>query len=102
MLGYISLCCHRRRAIYGSVAFMGMMIIVVRRATIVVLLLVNMSHCICSLPAVRTWILINKPETDLVITLRLQMRSLVHRLVKSLLIIRISGGARVKNPRQLI
>lgn len=81
---------------------MGMMIIVVRRATIVVLLLVNMSHCICSLPAVRTWILINKPETDLVITLRLQMRSLVHRLVKSLLIIRISGGARVKNPRQLI
>lgn len=52
-LGY-----HRRRAIYGPVAFMDMMIIVVMRATIVVLLLVNVSHCVCSLPAVRTWILI--------------------------------------------
>lgn len=33
---------------------------------------------------------------------RLQMQSLVHRLVKSLLIVRVSGGARVKNPRRLI
>lgn len=77
---------------------MGMMITVVMSATIVVLLLVNASRCLCSLPAVRTWILINKPEIDLLITLRLHMRSLVHRLVKSLLIIRVSGGARVKNP----
>ena len=52
-LGY-----HRRSAIYGSVAFMGMMIIAVMRAAIIVPLLVNASHCVCSLPAVRTWILI--------------------------------------------
>lgn len=60
---------------------MGMMIMAVMRAAIVVLLLANTSHCVCSLPAVRTWI---------------------HRLVKSLLIVRVSGGARVKNPRRLI